>query len=93
MARVNDLHHHRLGLAVSKKACSGAVKRNRIKRIIRESFRRRMGGEMSGKTMDFVVLPTAQAKHLSNRELDISLKRHWQRLICKAGNTTTGGIN
>ena len=39
LAKENQLEHPRLGLAISKKAVKRAVDRNRIKRIIRESFR------------------------------------------------------
>lgn len=35
----NALGYPRLGTVVSKKRCGGAVKRNRIKRVIREVFR------------------------------------------------------
>jgi len=37
--RRNSLGHPRLGTVVSKKACGNAVKRNRIKRVLREVFR------------------------------------------------------
>src|SRR5271156_2082915 len=38
--RKNDLDHARLGLAISKRVSKRAVERNRIKRLVRESFRR-----------------------------------------------------
>ena len=38
--RDNDLGHARLGLAISKRVSKRAVERNRIKRLLRESFRR-----------------------------------------------------
>jgi len=86
MARINDLSQHRLGMAVSRKACSKAVGRNRIKRIVRENFRCKMLGLATEKTLDIVVLPTAQAASQSNKTLDESLSNHWQKLTRKAGN-------
>ena len=40
LCRASALDQGRLGLAVSKKACARAVDRNRLKRVIRESFRK-----------------------------------------------------
>lgn len=84
LARTNELHHHRLGMAVSKKACPSAVGRNRIKRIVRESFRTQIAGQVTDTALDFVVMPTAQAAKQSNDDLGNSLKTHWLRLIDKA---------
>ncbi|MBS1225128.1 MAG: ribonuclease protein component, partial [Proteobacteria bacterium] len=39
LARANDLTYARLGLAISRKVAKSAVARNRLKRIVRESFR------------------------------------------------------
>lgn len=86
MARINDLSQHRLGMAVSRKACSTAVGRNRIKRVVRENFRCKMLGQAAEKTLDIVVLPTAQAASQTNKTLDESLSNHWQKLTRKAGN-------
>ncbi len=86
LARTNEIQHHRLGMAVSKKACARAVGRNRIKRLVRESFRARLAGSASDNTLDFVVLPTMAAANQSNKALDESLSAHWQRLTRKAGN-------
>jgi len=91
MARVNEIQHHRLGMAVSKKACAKAVGRNRIKRVVRENFRTRMLGMVSDKSLDIVILPTAQAASQSNKILDESLSIHWQKLIRKAGDRDNGG--
>lgn len=66
----------RLGLAVAKKNCRLAVARNRLKRIIRESFREHqsiLGG------LDIVVMNNKGAESMSNRELFKSLAAHWQR--------------
>ena len=85
LARSNGMQRHRLGMAVSKKACAKAVGRNRIKRVVRENFRSRMIDSASENTLDFVVLPTVQAAKQSNKALDESLSTHWQRLTRKAG--------
>lgn len=86
LARVNGIHHHRLGMAVSKKACSKAVGRNRIKRLVRESFRIQQLGQTSESALDFVVLPTSWAAKQSNNMLTESLLAHWQRVRRKAEN-------
>ena len=94
MARVNDARQHRLGMAVSKKACDRAVDRNRIKRVVRENFRSIMVGAAANETLDIVVLPTAMAANQTNKILDQSLSNHWQRLTRKAaGNQAVGSAN
>ncbi len=71
----------RLGLAVSKKYTRLAVDRNRIKRVIRESFRHN-GDELGG--IDYVVLNRKGTGRMSNTILFDSLSRHWKRLQHKA---------
>jgi len=78
LARPNELQRHRLGMAVSKKAIAKAVGRNRIKRVIRENFRLKLDRSTPDKTLDFVVLPTAEAANQSNKALDESLSVHWR---------------
>jgi len=84
LSRLNDNHCHRLGMAVSKKSCPKAVGRNRIKRIVRESFRTQLAGLETAQALDFVILPTAQAATQSNQALCESLKKQWRRLVQKA---------
>lgn len=67
----------RLGMVVSKKVSRLAVQRNRIKRQIRESFRRY---RLQLPAMDLVVMARYQAASRSNAELGRSLQQHWQRL-------------
>ena len=86
LARANEVQRHRLGMAVAKKGCPKAVNRNRIKRVIRENFRKTMANQTTHNAMDFVVLPTPVATDQSNKILDESLTAHWQRLIRKAGD-------
>jgi len=77
-------------MAVSKQVCSKAVGRNRIKRIVRENFRNKMLGQKQDSSLDFVVLPTAQAVDESNSILVESLTAHWQQLIRKAQDRNSG---
>jgi len=53
LATPNQLQHPRLGLAISRKVARTAVARNRIKRVIRESYRH---WQTSLGTLDIVVL-------------------------------------
>jgi ribonuclease P protein component len=90
LARNNDVHRNRLGMAVSKKNCARAVDRNRIKRVLRESFRSQMAGMVVPDTMDFVVMPTNRAVKQNNNVLNESISAQWQRLTRKAGARNTG---
>jgi ribonuclease P protein component len=76
LARRNDQDVARLGLAISKKHCRRATARNRIKRIIRESFRQQQP-LLSG--LDVVVINQPAAADASNDDLRGSLDKHWQR--------------
>jgi ribonuclease P protein component len=89
LARVNNKNHHRLGMAISKKACTQAVGRNRIKRLVRESFRLQIASISQENALDFVVMPTNLTSDQSNATLHQSISAHWQRLIKKAGNRLT----
>ena len=77
LARENELLGPRLGLAIARKALPTAVGRNRVKRIIRESFQLRRAdlGDW-----DIVVLAKRAARDAPAEELRRSLARTWQRL-------------
>lgn len=77
LSRDNGREYARLGLAISKKHCRLATGRNRLKRVVRESFRRHQG-ELAG--LDIVVLGQSGTSRASNDELFASLVGHWQRI-------------
>jgi len=77
LARENGLAHARLGLAISRKAAPRAVDRNRLKRIVRETFRVRLA-ELP--PMDIVVTARADARKLDNQRLREVLGRLWLQL-------------
>lgn len=67
----------RLGLALAKRRIRRAVDRNRVKRIVRESFRQnqtRLGG------VDIVVLARSRTENISNTELFAQLADIWPRI-------------
>jgi ribonuclease P protein component len=86
LSRDNNESGARLGLAISKKHCRKAAARNRIKRIVRESFRHHQA-ELG--SVDVVVINQPAAGAATNRELFDSLAGHWRRSGPVAG--TPGG--
>ncbi len=77
LARANRLGSARLGLAISKKQLRRAVERNRIKRVVRESFRQQ---RPSLPPIDLVVLARRDTGRATSLQLRDSLRIHWQRL-------------
>ena len=76
LCRSNDDSVARLGLAISKKHCRRATGRNRLKRLIRESFRQHQD-DLGG--LDIVVINQPAAKSAENPAIRESLEKHWQR--------------
>lgn len=68
----------RLGMAISRRRARRAIDRNRIKRLVRESFRQR-----SAKlpAVDIVVLARSGTSAQRNAVLFASLERHWDRVV------------
>jgi len=81
LAKYNELGHPRLGTVVSIKNAGNAVKRNRIKRLIRESFRLNCS-EMND--LDLVVLVRAGISACSNPKIFRSLDAHWRKIASHA---------
>jgi ribonuclease P protein component len=76
LCRENELEIARLGLAISKKHCRQATGRNRIKRIVRESFRQHQA-DIAG--LDVVVINQPAAAQAPNGTLFDSMASHWRR--------------
>lgn len=77
IATANELGAPRLGLAVAVRAAGGAVARNRLRRIIRESFRLH---QHSLPALDLVVSVRPGARAVAARTLHESLAALWRRL-------------
>ncbi len=77
----NGLDHPRIGFVISKKNIRRAVKRNRVRRIIRESFRLH---QHELPPVDLVILARKGLDNLDNPELHKMIKRCWSRLNKKA---------
>ena len=94
LSRKNGLAHARLGMAVSTKVCRQATGRNRLKRLIRESFRHHCTQLSAQGGLDLVVLPSRQAATMCNRALSAALVRHWRhsaRRYQRQASTDTAG--
>jgi len=76
--RSNDTGKARLGLAISKKSVRRAVDRNRIKRLIRDSFRLI---QHQLPAVDLIVMSRTGAAERSNQEIYLLLQRHWKKII------------
>ncbi len=70
----NTVGYPRLGLAVAKKHLKLASHRNRLKRVIRESFRCNQS-EFNG--IDIVVLSRADVVRRDMTQVKTALERHW----------------
>jgi ribonuclease P protein component len=75
--KVNTLGQPRLGLAISKRVSKRAVERNRIKRLVRESFRR---ARLELPPVDLMVMAREQASGLPGPELLVELQALWKKL-------------
>ncbi|ORU91159.1 MAG: hypothetical protein A6F72_01235 [Cycloclasticus sp. symbiont of Poecilosclerida sp. N] len=67
----------RLGLAIAKKSVKKASQRNNIKRIVRESFRRKKNKLFD---YDFVVMCRKDAALATKQMLQQSIEAHWKKL-------------
>ena len=73
--RENNLGYPRLGLAISKKSIAKAHDRNRIKRLLRESFR-----QTQLPALDMIFLAKQGAGKQSNSGINFKLSKTWEQL-------------
>jgi ribonuclease P protein component len=82
--------HARLGLSVSRKVSKRAVERNRIKRVVRESFR---ATRETLPALDILVIARTAAAGTPNPGLHVDLGRAWQALKALKQTPAPGTIN
>lgn len=75
---INNRSTARLGIVVGKKALRSAVKRNQVKRIVRESFRHHQHLLIN---MDVMVVAFPGINKLDKTQLRVCLDSEWQKLI------------
>jgi ribonuclease P protein component len=87
VAAENDKGHHRLGLTVGRRV-GKAVERNRVKRLLRETFRRSVAPVSRG--FDLVFLPRAEMVEKTQSEVDREYRERLRRLLARQGGTSGG---
>lgn len=80
LTRNNGLSHPRIGLVIAKKNVRLSVQRNRVKRIIRESFRLH---QHQLPAVDIIVLARKGIDEPANNGLHQELEKLWLRLSDK----------
>jgi ribonuclease P protein component len=86
LAARNQIGHSRLGMALSRKVVHNAVTRNRIKRLMRESFRHwqtRLG------ELDIVLLGRPGIAGQNGKTLDAGLEKLWEQLIERCAGSSS----
>jgi ribonuclease P protein component len=79
-AFLNDKGGPRLGLAVAVRIAGSGVERNRIRRVIRESFRLH---QHELPSVDLIVSARGRAKDAPRRELHANLVELWKKVTAQ----------
>ena len=77
LTKQNELNQPRLGITLPKKHIKLSVKRNKIKRIIKESFRLNC---KNIKNSDIVILSQRKLNSMSKHNIQETLKELWINL-------------
>ena len=81
LARINKLGRARLGLVIAKKNVRLSVQRNRVKRVIRETFRLNKH-KLQG--IDIIVLARRGLADIDNKQLHETCNQLWHQLEKRA---------
>lgn len=77
LATANSEQHPRIGLTVAKKHVKLAVERNRVKRVIRDSFRL---NQHNLPAIDIVVLVRGGVVNMEKAEINKLIEKLWRKL-------------
>lgn len=83
LVSINPERENRLGLAIAKKRVKLAVQRNRIKRLVRESFRL---NRHKLPHIDMVVLVRSGIDELENKQINKQLEKLWRKIDRRLSN-------
>ncbi|MCB1666890.1 MAG: ribonuclease P protein component [Porticoccaceae bacterium] len=89
LAKPNFLGHPRLGMVVAKKNIRRAVDRNRVKRVVRETFRHRqqkLGG------VDVIFLARKGMGDLPREQQTELLEKSWRKLAGRLVEAQKKGV-
>jgi ribonuclease P protein component len=81
----NGLAHPRLGLAVAVKTAGHGAERNRLRRVVRESFRL---AQLTLPAVDIVVAAKIPAREAPSASLRASLATLWQRVATACASSS-----
>ena len=86
----NTTPRNRIGVSVAKKFVNKATKRNKLKRLIKNSFLQGLNCETG---VDVVVKAKYQASKVAGDKILLeSLTNHWQKIMsCSTTRSTTSG--
>lgn len=87
LACCNALGFPRLGLAVPRKHLRRAVQRNRLKRLIRESFRLH---QLELGQLDLIVIARRGVDTMAAEDVTVALQRHWAKVKRQGALTAAG---